>query len=319
MFDHRIDARFDRYFRKHSDLLLRRAIPYYYGGGALLMNVGEMESRGFEISLEAYPVLRPNFHWLLRAGYSESNQILTSLDVSDTLLFYHNDILVPTFAAIVNERPGELYGYHYLGTVDEVFTKGTAPDSEGYAGEGKFILNQVVYAKPDTVNTEKLGKEDYTKIGNSIPDFTLHLANALQFKNWQLEMLWYAVIGTDKYNATRAASHITGTHSNVNALLLDSVSSNLTEELYRSSFFVEDASFIRLKTLSIGYRFPRKILRKFEIFTSLNLENIFTFTPYSGYDPEASIYTDNNFSDNAIDRGAYPSPRGIFFTLKINY
>jgi hypothetical protein len=63
---------------------------------------------------------------------------------------------------------------------------------------------------------------------------------------------------------------------------------------------------------------PRKIFKYGDLKLSLSFENFFTFTHYSGYDPEASIYTDNSFSDYAIDRGAYPNPRSVYFTIKLD-
>jgi len=86
---------------------------------------------------------------------------------------------------------------------------------------------------------------------------------------------------------------------------------------YQSSYFVEDASFIRMKRLTFSYTFPKKIFNHADLRLSLSFENLITITKYSGYDPEASIYTDNSFSDMGVDRGAYPNPKSVFFSLTL--
>jgi hypothetical protein len=132
-------------------------------------------------------------------------------------------------------------------------------------------------------------------------------------------MLWYAVEGVDKYNATKAATYMAGTNEAVRKIVLDTMNYITDNAFYESSFFVEDASFIRLKTLSFTYSQPTKILGKISVEYTLTFENLITFTHYTGYDPEATIYTSNNFSDNAIDRGSYPNPMGVYFTINLTF
>ena len=130
-------------------------------------------------------------------------------------------------------------------------------------------------------------------------------------------MLWYGSVGVDKYNATRAATYIAGTNTDVRNIVLDKMNYHTGNVFYESSYFVEDASFVRLKTLSFSYRQNRKIASKISLEYTLSFENLVTLTRYSGYDPESTIYTNNNFTDNAIDKGAYPSPIGVFFSINM--
>jgi len=132
-------------------------------------------------------------------------------------------------------------------------------------------------------------------------------------------MLWYAVIGVDKYNATKASTFIAGTNMAVRGIILDSMNYITDKVFYESSFFVEDASFIRLKNLSFTYSQPKKIASRISVEYTLSFENLLTFTRYTGYDPEATIYTSNNFSDNAMDRGSYPNARGFYFNINLSF
>jgi hypothetical protein len=109
---------------------------------------------------------------------------------------------------------------------------------------------------------------------------------------------------------------LTGVNREVNQLYADSLRGINYFYFYESSFFVEDAGFIRLKNITLGYEPTKKILGVNCRF-SLSFENLYTYTKYKGYDPEATIFTDNNFSDNAVDRGAYPNPKSVYFSLEI--
>ena len=156
-------------------------------------------------------------------------------------------------------------------------------------------------------------------IGNSVPKYTWDFSNTFQYKNFSLNILWYAVQGVKKYNATRAATFMTGTNREVNNYFRDSLNAMTTSVFYQSSVFIDDASFIRLKTITLSYEPTKELFNHMKFRLSLSFENIFTFTKYKGYDPEATTFTDNNFSDNAIDRGSVPNPKSMYATLSIKF
>jgi len=110
---------------------------------------------------------------------------------------------------------------------------------------------------------------------------------------------------------------MTGTNSDVRNIVLSKMNYHTGSVFYESSYFVENASFVKLKTLSFSYSPAKKLLSGVKMKYTLSFENLVTLTRYSGYDPESTIYTNNNFSDNAIDRGAYPSPKGVFFSINM--
>jgi hypothetical protein len=141
----------------------------------------------------------------------------------------------------------------------------------------------------------------------------------IQYRRFSFEMMWYAVIGVDKYNATKATTYATGTNKAVKDIVMDTMSYHRNNAFFESSFFVEDASFIRLKTLTIRYAQGKRLASKIAVEYALSFENLLTFTRYSGYDPEASIYTNNSFTDNAMDKGSYPNPLGIFMSVNLKF
>ncbi|HAH23789.1 MAG TPA: hypothetical protein DCL77_08535, partial [Prolixibacteraceae bacterium] len=311
LFKNRVVLSADYYQKTNSDLIIQRPIPLYYGGGFYLQNIGVMKTTGLELSLEITPIDRKDFYWNTRIGYSTNNQYIAKLN-DGPINFNSPDVLIPDFIARENESLGAITGYSYQGkwadlSKDEIASK-------------KYIMSWgLAYLKMDTTNHKTINDKDKTIIGNSLPDFTFNWLNEMDYKNFSCEMLWYGVIGDDKYNATRAATYITGVNAEVRDLVLGHYKSQANPQIYDSSYFIEDASFIRLKTVSFSYAQPKKIASLIALKYTLSFENLVTLTRYSGYDPEATVYTNNNYTDNAMDRGSYPNPKGVYFSINMTF
>lgn len=314
LLDDRIIINADYYRKVNDDLLIKRTIPYYYGGGFFFQNVGQMKNSGIELSLELIPFDNPNTYWSTKFSFSTNHQYITRLDDGADINFNYLDILVPDFVAKENEILGSIYGYKYLGLWKDFYDPQYGRDHPDYVED-----HGLAYARKDLLINAAIKETDKTVIGNSLPDFTCNWINTFEYKNWSMEMFWYGVVGVDKYNATKASTFMTGLNSEVRNIILDTMYYHSNQVFYESSYFVEDASFLRLKTLSITYRQPKKIAHELKLEYTLNFENLVTLTKYSGYDPEAAIYTNNNFTDNAIDKGAYPNPRGVYLSIKLTY
>jgi len=312
LFQNRIVLSADYYIKQNSDLLIQRSIPYFYGGGTIYQNIGEMKNSGFEISLELVPFNTKHVYWSTRAGFSTNDQFITKLSNGEPISFNNTDVLFPDFYAKENEMLGAITGYSYQGKWADL--------SDTDKASKKYVQKYgIAYLKVDSLNPNKLTEKDKTIIGNSIPDFTFNWLNVFEYKNFSCEMLWYGAIGVNKYNATKASTYITGTNADVRDFVLKKFKCITNSIFYESSYFVEDASFLRLKTLSFTYNQTKKIASKISMGYTLSFENLVTLTRYSGYDPEATIYTNNNFTDNAMDRGAYPSPQGVYFSINLTF
>ncbi|MFA9390651.1 MAG: SusC/RagA family TonB-linked outer membrane protein [Prolixibacteraceae bacterium] len=314
LFQERIFFSADYYRKINTDLLIKRTIPLYYGGGFFFQNIGEMKNSGYELSLEIIPFQRENLYWSSKFGFSTNRQFITKLYDGVPITFNNTDILIPDFVAVENEPLGAINGYEYVSRWADIYNpenKRIHPDYVENAG--------LAYARNDSVLSKSIKKTDSKVIGNSIPYFTLNWINDFEYKNFSVNMLWYGAVGLDKYNATKASTYISGSNTEVRNIVLDTLTFLRGSTVYESSYFMEDASFLRLKTLSFSYRQPRKIASKVAVEYTLSFENLITLTPYTGYDPEAAIYTNNNFTDNAIDKGAYPNPKGIYFSINLNF
>ena len=218
-------------------------------------------------------------------------------------------------------------GYKYLGKWDN----STALISNGVINSGgsKYLKIDTTLTGIDltdlsnllelnNLRNHPLNEKDKVNLGNSIPDYTWYWSNTLIYKNFSMDFLWYGVAGVSKYNATKAATYMAGTNREVNNFLQPGRTTLSDPNFYQSSYFVEDASFIRLKRITFTYLVPERFVKYGDLRLSVSFDNFLTITKYSGYDPEASIYTDNSFSDFAIDRGAYPVPKSVYFTIKLD-
>lgn len=308
VFNSRITLNAVWYKKTNSNLIIQRDIPQYYGGGKQYINVNKLFNKGYEIGLEIIPVETHNFKWFTAFNFSSYNQIVTKFQDS-SVIFKYDDLLIPDFIIKENEPLGSILGYKILGK----WNSSTDVQNISY----RNIKNMKVL-NADSSNL-LINYKDKVIIGNSVPDFIWNLYTSFKYRNIELDFLWYAVIGVDKFNSTRAATYIAGTNPEINKYIYDSIRFIDDVKFYESSLFVEDASFIRLKSLTISYE-PEKIyFNRVKARFSLSLENLITFTHYKGYDPESTIFTDNNFTDNSIDWGAYPNPRSIYATISLKF
>jgi TonB-linked SusC/RagA family outer membrane protein len=310
LFNNRVRLSADHYTKTSKNLIMIRNIPYYYGGGRMMINIAEVSNTGTELNMEIDIVSTKNVTWSTSFAISTNQLKVKEIGEEDQLEFYNDDALIPQFEIKENEELGVIMGYQYLGTWTKDDTK--KKDKRYFNSEGGKYLNH------DTLNIG-LNEKDMVKLGKTLPDYTWHLQNSFTYKNISLDMLFYGVMGVSKYNATKASTYMAATNRETTLFLKSKTDRSLTNKtFYRTSYFVEDASFIRLKQITLAYTVPKKLFKVADLKVALSLENPLTWTKYSGYDPEATIYTDNSFSDYAVDRGAYPNPKSVYFTLKLD-
>lgn len=309
LFRNRVRLSAGYYTKISKDLIMIRDIPFYYGAGRMMINIAKVTNEGREMSLDLDIVNTKNVQWSTSFGISTNNLVINDIGKEDQLEFYNDDLLIPQFEIKKNEDLGVIMGYQYLGDY-------TAEDKQikdkryASAGGGKYL-------NADTIDV-KFNEKDKIKLGKTLPDYTWHWQNSFSFKDISLDFLWYGVMGVSKYNGTKASTFMGATNPET-LLVMNKTNRSLTNKIfYQSSYFVEDASFVRLKRVTLAYQLPKKLLKVADMNLALSLENFLTLTKYTGYDPEATIATDNSFSDYAVDRGAYPNPKSVYFTLKLD-
>ncbi|MDR2650948.1 MAG: TonB-dependent receptor [Prevotellaceae bacterium] len=201
----------------------------------------------------------------------------------------------------------------------------------------------------------KIDENDLTIIGNPEPKFTFGISNTFTYKNWDLTVFLTGSVGNKAVNymrrwmenprrnisnlfskATRYAQvglidpsgpeddyrnlHIVGGDSDMPRIPRSTLASDY--DFAFSDRYVEDASYLRIQNISLGYTLPGRLTNKFGVQTVklyVNLQNVYTFTDYSGYDAEIGISYSNGYQLNGVDFGRYPSPRIYTFGINITF
>lgn len=313
LFNRKITFTADAYIKRTKDLLYDAPLPTATGFSSAIQNIGELENRGFEFSINTLNIERDDFKWDSGFNISFNKNEITSL--------VDSDVLVGSIAGGRGEasliREGEplgvLYGYRY-GGVD--------PQS----GNAFYLDNN-----GDSTFTPSAN--DRTIIGDANPDFTYSFTNTLSYKGFGLLVYMQGSQGNDMLNATRIETEGMVDPKNQSLAVLNRwrQPGDITD-IPRSSFgnsdnsrvstrFIEDASYLRIKAVTFSYSFSNKILDKLNL-SGLKLyvtgENLLTITDYSGFDPEVNAFGGSN-TVRGIDFGTYPQARTTLFGLNVTF
>lgn len=326
----RISLTADIYQKNTYDLLLQATMPASSGYESAMINVGSMRNRGIELSITAIPVQTKNFTWTSTLNFGMNNNTVTALANNQTTLISTIDwnsrySSQTPYVTKVGMPTGLMYGYRYVGTYKyDEFTNGTLlKDSIPYFGVRENI--RPGDPKYEDVNGDGIiNDSDRTVIGIGQPLHTGGWNNTFNFYGVDLSIFMNWSYGNDLLNANRLVfEYYDGTQLNQfgtmrNAWSLernpdsDVPRSGATGMEFYSSRVVEDGSFLRIKTVIVGYTFPSKWMRKMKVQSLrvyLTAENLFTFTNYSGPDPEVS--TRNSVLTPGFDWSAYPRARSL--------
>ncbi|MEM9647904.1 MAG: TonB-dependent receptor [Bacteroidota bacterium] len=323
LFDGYVNASVDWFQKNTTDLLVRLPQPLTVGGGSLLTNAGEIRNSGFDVNLRSTIVNKDNFSWNANLTFSYvENEVLDLAGLENI-----GQTVAPTGTPIVaylieeGQPIGNFYGATFLGAWQ------TGEDPNQVAGSARYALDE----EGNVINDV---------IGNGVPTTTWGLNQTFTYKDFDLNLLLRGVHDFDVYNFTRAATALAGSSTTVPTsveFLNRWTPENQTNipasgtNIFNSSRYVEDGSFIRLSNVTLGYN-----LKDVGVFNSLRLylsaQNLFTITDYSGYDPEVSSTTGSSLGDAnssntgantgntdtvpSTDQGAFPNPRT--FTLGVN-
>ncbi|MDR2809446.1 MAG: TonB-dependent receptor [Tannerellaceae bacterium] len=330
----KIDVTADYYIRKTNDILLSQQIPQISGSSSIVRNVGGLENKGFEFTI-SYKDTKGDFSYHVNANFATVRNKVVNLGTSGSLIssFAYDYVLIDFQGALGNmirSEVGRPYGQFYGYQTDGIFQNQSEIDA--YTFQGNPIQAD---AKPgdfkfkDNNNNGRIDDGDMDFIGNPIPDITYGLSLDAQYKNFDLNLLFQGVVGNDIYNAAKYYFMRFDGRQNVRTDYLDQYWHGensagsipiVTQELTRntrnfrnSDFYIEDGSYIRLKTLQLGYNYTPRFIRgakpSFRFY--LAMQNLFTLTKYSGFEPEVSTIS--------VDRGQYPQSRSFMLGMVINF
>ncbi len=331
--ENRVTFSADYYIKKTSDLLLYVPIPASVGipGNVALQNVGSLENRGVEFQVSSKNIVKPDFTW--NTDFNINFNRSKVLDIVGTTI--HSGPVNPAgttynLTIVQAGQPlGAFYGYISDG-VDP------ATGNIKYRDINGVDANGVLTGKPDG----KIDDSDKTIIGNASPKFTYGLSNSLTYKNFTLDLFLQGVQGNDIFNATKILSESMRLGMNQSADVVNrwqkvgdvtSIPRAIKDDVTNSeisSRYIENGSYLRVKSVTLGYNLPKSIVNKLRIsrfMLFVTAENLLTFTKYSGFDPEVSAfsasYQDNTSKNTSagVDYGTYPQSRDILFGVNITF
>lgn len=308
----RVNIVFDAYYKKTSDLLLVVPMGFASGVTSQLQNVGNVENKGIELSINATLLQYKNLNWSISANAAYNKNEITDMGIT-------NDVVQGSDKQQIlrkGESLGSFYGLQFVGIVQQGEDVSKLPTVNGQIPKP----GDLKYA--DTNNDNKIDGNDRVILGSTQPDFVYGFSAQLRWHNFDLSASFAGSYGGKLYNALQRRLELTGDSYNVLTTVKDSwTPTNATNTLplvsnarpfgYIDSRYVQSASYLKLRNLTVGYIFKFKQLPRIErIRLYATASNLFTITPYEGYDPEVSSGTDS---------GAYPASRtftfGVNFTL----
>jgi len=343
-FRNRLSLTADIYKKKTNDLLLNAAMPTSTGYTAAYKNIGSMQNQGLELTINAVPVQRKNFTWNTSFNISFNQSKVLSLTegqeaITSAIAWDNNWSSLPAYISKIGMPLGNMYGYIWDGVYQysdfNKTTNGTYILKDNMPTNGNTRGN----IKPGDIRYRDLNGDgvvnasDYTVIGRGLPIHTGGFNNSFTYKQFDLNVFFQWSYGNDLLNVNRLlfeGNIFNRTYFNQFASYEKRwTPTNTSTDLYRTNGFygggyssrtVEDGSFLRLKTLALGYSLPASLLKRAKI-NRLRLyaaaQNVFTWTKYSGMDPEVNTY--NSVLTPGFDYSAYPRARTITFGANVSF
>lgn len=312
MFRSRVTLNFDYYYKKTSDVILDVQLPNSLPITSIQTNAGEIENKGIELNLNTINVDK-NWKWTTDFNIAFNTNKVLSLKFTDVYYFgriYSNN------SEVVILRAGLPLGSFY-----------------GYISEGVDpATGDLIYK--DVNNNGILDPGDRTVIGDPNPDFIFGLTNSFSYKKWDFSFFFQGSVGNDIYNATRIDLEGMFDSKNQSTAVLNrwtpenpytdiprAVGGGNMDNVRNSTRFVEDGTYVRLKSLTLSYKIIDKPSKKTGI-SRLSIyltgNNLLTFTGYSGFDPEVNAYG-NSAVEVGIDYGTYPQARSLMLGLNVEF
>ena len=306
--DNRLTFTLDGYYKYTKDLLMSVPLPSPYP--SIYRNEGEMSNWGLEFALSSVNLDRKGVRWTTDFNISMNRNRLEKLDLQQ--VYYYTQTSEALSEYVVRMTPGQPLSMFW-----------------GYKAEG--VDPETGMMRYQDLNGDgKINSSDKQYIGNANPWFTFGMTNTISWKGLSLSFLITSSIGNDIYNASRI--EMVGMYNGANQItdvlrrwkvpgqITDIPKAGELDNLRASTRWVEDGSYLKIKNITLSYDIVHPKLKKANIARIqpyITLDNMITFTNYSGYDPEMSQYT--SATSMRIDWGTYPNVKTVTFGVNIDF
>lgn len=302
-FNGKLTGALDYYYRKTNDLL--NSVPPPAGSNfsnELLTNVGTLVNKGVELSLTAHPISTKDLNWTIGYNISYNKNTITKLTINDD----------PKYKGVIHGGVDGATGYNIqINAVNQPYNSfyvfEQMYDSNGKPIEGVYV---------DQNGDNKIDDEDLIPYKKSAPDVYMGFTSQLTYKNWDFSFALRSSLGNYVYNNVQAnreawdGSQMYDQSGFLKNRLNSAWTTNFRAGQYRSSYYVQKASFLRMDNITLGYTFDKLFTTNQSARVYLTVQNPFVITNYNGLDPE--------ISGEGIDNNIYPRPLSFMlgFSLK---
>ena len=323
----------DLYDKITTDLLMTKPLPMYFSQidrlfGFARVNLGSLSNKGFEYAV-TYKKYEGSFNYEIGANFSKNYNKMLTLDGGQPPL---------SGTTVVKENVplGTFYGYKTEGIFQDQNEINNHAFQETRTAPGDFKFK-------DINKDGRIDAKDQTYLGNAFPGFNYGFTFNVSYKGFDLNVFTHGVQGNKIYNQLRQNGlHNLALSSNVSPDLLSSwgqplpdgttitnttvprLGKDVNRNMRISDYYLEDGSYFRIKTITLGYTLKKEWAEQIKL-SNLRLyvtaQNLFTFTKYTGFDPEIGQSTGWNSSplDFGVDAGAYPQARMIMGGLSLSF
>lgn len=325
----RIEITLDAYLKYTKDMLVPQSVPITSGYSDIYVpyiNAGEIKNKGFEVSISSKNIDKEKFKWSSDLVFSFNDNEVLNIN-SDVPLITGGIGLNYNLARIQKGYPVNVfYGFEQ----DGIFQTQAEVDNHAIQVPGTSSTNST---SPGDIRYKDLNSDglitdaDRTFIGNPNPDFIYSFNNTFVLGEFSLNIFLQGVYGNDIFNANRLFTENMAITTNQQTSVLNrwtgpGTSNTLPRAIYgdpnnnsrTSSRYIEDGSYLRIKNVSVNYNIPKEIFsNSFFDYTKIYLtgQNLFTFTNYTGFDPEVSA--------DGIDNNLYPLTRTISLGVNVGF
>lgn len=325
-FANRLNITADIYYKKTSDLLQNLIIPYSTGFQSKVVNSGNIINRGLELSMKAYILTGKNFKWDIDANIAFNRNRIEGLEKDQFAQALWSDV-DQVFIQRQNCPVGYIYGYKEDGFYDNEAEVRADPQ---YSNASQAIIRSKIgeIKYKDLDGKTGITADDRTIIGDVNPNFTFGFTSNFQWKNLALGLFFQGSVGNDIFNGNKMEQKLTGvgnitqeaydtrwTAENYEIAKWPKAYEGLGRKIQISDRFVEDGSYLRLKSLNLSYDFKSPLKFVNSLVLGVTVTNLFTITNYSWYDPEVNAFGGDT-SRRGVDVFSYPSSRTYSLNFK---
>ena len=329
LFNQRINLTLDAYIKNTNDMLVPQSVPVTSGYSDIYVpyiNAGKIQNKGIELVVNTKNILRDKFSWSTDFVFSLNRNKVIDLN-RDAPLVTGGLGLNYNVSRIQEGYPiNVFYGF----VQDGIFQTQADVNNHAVQVQGTNTGNSTSPGDiryKDLNNDGLINDADRTFIGNPNPNFTASLNNNFTYGNFNLSIYLQGIYGNDIFNANRLYTEAMSITTNQSTTVLGrwtapGTSNTMPRAVYgdpnnnnrASSRYIEDGSYIRVKNVTLSYNIPNNLFGK-KVFDNARIyvsgQNLFTFTKYTGFDPEVST--------NGIDNNIYPVTRIVSLGLNVGF